>query len=179
MSSAATTTAEPALTFDEVEEALLGAEELRRRIPVQGRFRLGAGCSWPTVLRRREDGDYPDDEARPRGFVTSVEVSELEAFEALVEQAVGAGDMHLVRLVVRRKLAEPHAVQFWPVVLVRERQNEEKLARWATEDRLVVFHSKRARIMTSDGLRVRYGRAVTRVVKALQARRDALAVGGC
>lgn len=133
-------------TFDLVQERLVEAMLLWRRMPDRERGWLVVRAYWPEMRRHHHFGDYADVEASPRALPLSRdEVGRMEEASAWL-MLVGERDRALVALAVSwlasgraqvpwRRLLKPLGISFG-----------------------------------SDGLRMRYGRAIRAIAVELERR---------
>lgn len=134
-----------AWTFDGVQERLIEALQLLARMPDRERGWLSSGTSslWRMVQRDLVDG-AADDEPRVRSGLTSVEVDRMNEALAWVEQ-VDERDRKLVGLAVGQ-LARGAKRVSWRAILPQLGLR-----------------------LGADGLRMRYGRAITLICQRLNA----------
>lgn len=141
------------LSFDDVEGALMDATEYLARMPDRERGWLSAASrsSMPEVIRATWLGDYGDADAVPMGGgLSRAAVEHVERWltgERALVLAVPAAHRRLVGLVLRHK-----------------RDSEGGGFAWSDVWR--VFGD---RAVTSDGLRMRYERAIRKVAVAANA----------
>lgn len=151
------------VTWQQAEDALLAAVEYLGQMPVKG-APGGAGSSWPQIIRSVRDGDYGEGQglggeaAAPSAALSRRRVQLVEAMllqPDCAAMAIPAGHRALVGRVLVLKLW-PGAEGFgWDRVWRGE------AVRWArTGERKV----------TSDALRMRYERAVSKVAAAMERR---------
>lgn len=144
------------MTFDQVEERLIEAMLVCWRSPDRERGWLRVRSLWPEVMREREAGDFgehggdrlSDVELRPASL-TRREVAEMEQAFAWVG-VLGGDERRLVGLVLTEKARGAKQVQW------------KRLLR--------AMHEERGWLdVRADALRMRYGRAMTRVAQAANA----------
>jgi hypothetical protein len=142
---------EDVLSFGEVEEALMDAMDYLGRMPDRERGFLSAGSrsGWPEIVRATWLGDYGDGDAVPRGpGLTRAQVGHVERW------VTGEGALVLEVPPAHRRLVG--------IVLRQKREPEGGGFAWADVWR--VFGD---RAVTSDGLRMRYERAIRKVAQAV------------
>lgn len=139
------------VSWQEAEDALLGAVEYLAALPDRERGYLSAGSrsAWPTVLRI-EQSDYPDEPDR-RIRLGRKEMAHLERMltgERACALAVPEQHRALVGRVLAMKLSERGGGFSWSEVWERE--------------------GGRRCGVTSDALRMRYERAVAKVARRME-----------
>lgn len=131
-------------TFEAVEEALIEAVDLWRRSPGGGRWPFAGDGPWQWV-RSLEWGDYADPDAVPRSLpLTRAEVARRDAVSAWLGH-VPERDRKLVVAAIGQLVRGSARVDWMRLKVVLG----------------VAFGA--------DGLRMRYGRALNKVCKALNA----------
>jgi hypothetical protein len=139
------------LTFAEVEARLVEAMEMCWRLPDRERTWTRVRAYWPEMRRHNHFGDYADTDpdARPRALpLTRAEIGRMEEAFGWLDR-IDPADRKLIGLAISA-LARGEARVPWRALL-----RPMGLARGA------------------DGLRKRYGRAMSRVVRAVNARPSA------
>lgn len=139
------------VTWQDAEDALLGAVEYLRALPDRERGFLSAGSrsGWPQVLRITQE-DYPDEPDRRRRL-TRKEMAQLDRMllgTRACALAVPGQHRALVGRVLAMKLSERGGGFRWEEVWERE--------------------GGRRCGVTSDALRMRYERAVAKVAAAME-----------
>lgn len=158
--------------LEAAEDELIDCMRMLRRLPDRERGWLyHSTLRWPAMVG--EQSDYPD-EVRPRASLSRWEMARVEAMfegaDCIIGRAVAVRDMRLVETVVKIKAAGASSGFGWDDVWNALRGMLATGARGS--DGLLV-----CRKVTSDAMRVRYGRALERIAAVYLAGLDARAAG--
>jgi hypothetical protein len=153
--------------IEAAEDELIDCMRMLRRLPDRERGWLyHSTLRWPAMVG--EQSDYPD-EVRPRASLSRWELARVEAMfdgaGCIIGRAVAVRDMRLVETVVKIKAAGASSGFGWDDVWKALRGMLATGAR-GSDDALVL------RKVTSDAMRVRYGRALERIAAVMGAALD-------